>query len=77
MMIMVLIMIFKSFLQDHLLCTLLFSLNQSSSTKYNFNLGYFLGFRRFFLNSTKGIGYYVEFKNNQAGEGLTDTNNQQ
>lgn len=52
-----------------------FALSQGSTTKYNFNLGYFLGFRRFFLNSTKGIGYYVEFKNDQATEGQTDTNN--
>ena len=52
-----------------------FSLSQGSSTKYNFNLGYFLGFRRFFLDSTKGIGYYVEFKDNEATEGLTDINN--
>ena len=52
-----------------------FSLSQGSTLKYNFNLGYFLGFRRFFLNSTKGIGYYVEFKNDQDTEGQTDTNN--
>jgi hypothetical protein len=52
-----------------------FSLSQGSTTKYNFNLGYFLGFRRFFLNSTKGIGYYVEFKNGEDTEGQTDVNN--
>lgn len=52
-----------------------FSLSSDSNIKYNFNLGYFLGFRRFFLNSTKGLGYYVEFLKSQELEGITDTNN--
>lgn len=48
---------------------------QNSSVQYNFNLGYFLGFRKFYLGGTSGIGYYLEYIEDESTEGLTDVNN--
>ncbi len=42
----------------------------SGQSKVNFNLGYFLGFRKFFKNNPLGLGYYLI---EQQGEGPIDT----
>ena len=48
---------------------------QNSNVQYNFNLGYFLGFRKFYLGGTSGIGYYLEYIEDESTEGITDVNN--
>ena len=42
----------------------------AGQSKVNFNLGYFLGFRKFFKNNPLGLGYYLI---EQQGEGSIDT----
>ena len=42
----------------------------SGNGRLNYNLGYFLGFRKRFLNSQVSLGYYMV---EQQGEGAIDT----
>lgn len=52
-----------------------FSFAENNAIKFNFNLGYFLGFRKRFVDSNQGVGYYLEATTSSGRSPTTDVDN--